>query len=277
MPKRGKKKKKVDKGAIRSKSINSTVMEQKDNDNKQIEQHKEKKRLRNKAVLTIKGWLHGNVICLLCLIVSAIIPILVFRFKPYLISALSEVSVSTQGTSAGKGSRIVFGNSEAFIERYATPFSAGVCLIISLAIVFVVVGIGLKCLKKHGYFLQNANKWLSVVEVIVVIISALVLIYNYEGKMDYEGYGIYTQEIEEKYFVEIKPGPTIASYIEPEGADNPFYYLLVKLSEIAHAIMQNIELYIGIFSAMILPLKIWGSKEGELNSPKHVNKRGPSS
>lgn len=183
----------------------------------------------------------------LYVILPIAITLIVFKIKPAILGALSK-------TAVGEG--WVYNSSDTIVE-YIAPFVSSFLLLLCVAVSFLLLSIISKALSKKKIYLHGKETILLCVEVVTIILSSFVLIYQHDIGFNYWEYGINTKRlVEGGMFCPLELIPRLSSQGIISSDSTILYRTTLWLARFSHACIENLDLYLAILSALIIPLKI---------------------
>jgi len=88
------------------------------------------------------------------------------------------------------------------------------------------------------------------------MLSSFVLIYQHASGFNYSGYGINAQLMDQgRMFYPLEPIPRISSQGIISSDSTILYRMALRLARFSHACIENLDLYLAIFSALIIPFR----------------------
>ena len=175
------------------------------------------------------------------------ISIIVFKIKPVLLEAASK-------TAVGEG--WVYNTSDTIVE-YIAPFVSSFLLLLCIGVSILLLSIISKALSKKKIYLYGKDTILLYVEVVTIMLSSLVLIYQHAIGFNYREYGINTQMLANGgLFCPLEPIPRLSSQGITSSDSTILYRITLWLARFSRTCIENLDLYLAIFSALIIPLRI---------------------
>ena len=139
------------------------------------------------------------------------------------------------------------------------PFAGSVSLVLNIIISGIFLWVFIKIIKKFGYKINNAAKWLLLVEVITIILAAIAVIY-YSSNYQIMNLGIDASRVRSgssQYapIIEISNGYGMV-YSKDESL---IHTILRAVASFNMRFVKNIDLYIAIDGSIFIPLKVYDS------------------
>lgn len=217
---------------------------------------------KNSIAWKLKGWLENNMVAILYIIIPIIITVVVFQFQSAYIEYMSK-------TDIGMGTIL---NNEYMVRHIATPYVSCTLLFISIVLSFIAMKITTHLLSKRfkRVVLQNESKWIGSIEIVIVLISACVVIYAVAQGFDYTRYGYDITKLKNSLdngspaYLPISEIPSMHS-LGISTSDSSFAYnISLSLARFTARCVENLDMYIAIFSAILIPFK-WAAHKKELS------------
>ena len=197
----------------------------------------------------INGLKYDYKYMIIYIVVSLAITIFVFK---------KGVSFSVAFFSECKVGDLKIQNSEDYIDGRLKPFFSFMGTIISVILSWITLIVLSEIAKPWSFDLANMKKMVLFIESCVVVLSAAVLFYVYSKPeiLELRQYGIDTNTVSQTGQYNLQQVPNISSAGITSPNASLIYIIITNISSrLNDIIIKNIELYISIISALIIPLK----------------------
>lgn len=149
-------------------------------------------------------------------------------------------------------------NSDETMERTIAPFASTFLFAISLALSLLAAWLIERKAKASNRSCSDTEvigKLVFVIEIVVVAFSFIAVVYAQALGFDYRSYEITLEDIESTY-IPLQKIPSLES-LGLTSPSAPWYYnMLISMSQFFRTIIDNIDWYLALVSALIIPAKV---------------------
>lgn len=185
-------------------------------------------------------------------------------FTPLLQDFMSSVRIE----------KIVISNSEYVRNNIVYPFCKSLAIIMGAIASYGLLGFLQKKLLKRRIYFVGSKKILKCLEIITVLLTVSIAVYNKTNNFDHSQYGYSTDTIRKAVDQEegitqipLEKIPSIHSTGLETSKGNLLYKILLHTSQFIFYLSDNLEMAIAIAGTVIIPLKNYSE---EIERKKNV-------